>query len=188
MVWPIVLTLLSIPFLGQKISLKSMAALGFSFIGVILISSQGGIDGFRNTNFPGVGLALLSSVMWSLYWILNVKDTRDETVKLFTCFFAGFVYLFFAVLLFSDFRFPAGISLGAAVYTGFFEVGITYILWLKAMKKSSNNAKLSNLVYLGPFISLFFIHLFLKEAIFITTFIGLAFIVGGILFQQVKKA
>ena len=188
MVWPIVLTLLSIPFLKQKIRWFNFLALGISFIGVIFISSQGGVNGFRNTNMVGVALALLTSVLWSVYWILNVKDKRDEIVKLFTAFVFGFIFLFVAVTLFSDFNFPKGVPLYAAIYTGFFEVGITYVLWLTAMRLCNNNAKIGNLVFLAPFISLIFIHFILKETIFITTFIGLVFIVGGILLQQIKRA
>ncbi|NQU87221.1 MAG: DMT family transporter [Mariniphaga sp.] len=187
MVWPIVLTLLSIPMLQQKIRWINFVALGISFIGVIFISSQGSIDGFRNINKLGVGLALFTSIMWSFYWILNVKDKRDEVVKLLTGFIFGFIFLTGTVLIFSDFNFPKGIPLVAAIYTGIFEVGITYVLWLNAMKLSSNNAKIGNLVFIAPFISLIFIHLFLKETIFITTFIGLVFIVGGILLQQIIK-
>jgi drug/metabolite transporter (DMT)-like permease len=186
MVWPIVLTLLSIPMLKQKIHWISFVALGISFIGVILISSQGSFEGFRNTNKTGVLLALLTSVMWSLYWILNVKDKRDEVVKLFTGFVFGFLFLTIAMFFFSNFNFPKGIPMVAAIYTGIFEAGITYVFWINAMKLSDNNAKIGNLVFLAPFISLIFIRLILKETIFITTFIGLVFIVGGIFIQQIK--
>src|SRR5690606_2010321 len=87
MVWPIVLALLSVPFLGQKIGKWSIAGLFISFIGVGFISSQGGWSGFQTTNFTGVFLALGTSVLWSAYWILSVRDKRDETVKLFLNFF-----------------------------------------------------------------------------------------------------
>ncbi|HKI90513.1 MAG TPA: DMT family transporter [Draconibacterium sp.] len=63
MVWPIVLALLSVPFLNQKIGWISIVALFISFTGVIFISSQGGIDGFKNVNVSGVLLALASSVL-----------------------------------------------------------------------------------------------------------------------------
>ena len=186
MVWPIVLTLLSIPMLKQKIHWIHFVALGISFTGVIFISSQGSINGFRNTNLEGIAFALLTSVIWPLYWILNVKDKRDEIIKLFSGFIFGFIFLAIAVFLFSDFHLPDGLSLYAAIYTGIFEAGVTYILWMYAMKLSKNNAKIGNLVYVAPFISLIFIRLILKETIFITTFIGLLFIVGGILIQQIK--
>jgi len=187
MVWPIVLALLSVPLLGQKIGLKSIAGLVISFVGVVIISSQGDMTNFRNTNFTGVLLALGSSVIWSLYWILNVRNKRNEIVKLFLNFFFGLIFLSLCMFLFSDFKVEAGISLYAAIYVGIFEAGIVYIFWLKAMQLSTNNAKIGNLVFLTPFISLVFIRFILKETLFITTFIGLIFIVAGIFVQQFDK-
>jgi drug/metabolite transporter (DMT)-like permease len=187
MVWPIVLALLSVPFLGQKIGKWSIAGLFVSFVGVVFISSQGGWNGFQNTSFTGVLLALSSSVLWSVYWILSVRDKRDETVKLFLNFFFGLIFLAVAMHFFSDFNVKLGPGLLAAVYVGVFEVGITYVLWLKAMQLSTNNAKIGNLVFLAPFVSLIFIHFILKETIYITTFIGLIFIVSGIFTQRLDR-
>jgi drug/metabolite transporter (DMT)-like permease len=67
-------------------------------------------------------------------------------------------------------------------------MGITFILWLMALKLSSTTAKVSNLIYLSPFISLILIHFFVGEVILISTVIGLAFIVGGIVLQQYIKS
>lgn len=187
MIWPITLALLSVPFLNQKISWISMAALFVSFIGVFFISSQGGLDGFKNTNGLGVFLALISSVLWSLYWIFNVRDKRDQIVKLFLNFLFGFLFLVPVVYFFSDFKIQFGVSFYAIIYVGIFEVGITYILWLKAMSLTTSNAKIGNIVFFTPFLSLVFIHFLLKETIYITTFIGLAFIVAGVLVQQLDR-
>ncbi len=187
MTWAILLAILSVPLLGHKIGWLSFAALFVSFIGVIFISSQGSISGFENTNWVGVVLALTSSVIWALYWIFHVRDQRDQIVKLFQNFFFGTIYLAVAVSLFSTFKFQTGTSFYSVIYIGFFEAGITYILWLKAMELSTNNAKIGNLVFVAPFISLIFIHFILKETIYITTFIGLIFIVAGIFLQQLDK-
>ena len=187
MVWPIVLALLSVPFLGQKIGKWSIAGLFVSFIGVVFISSQGGWSGFQNTSINGVLLALSSSVLWSVYWILNVRDKRNEIVKLFLNFFFGLIFLAIAMYFFSDFNVNPGPGLLPAVYVGIFEVGITYVLWMKAMQLSTNNAKIGNLVFLTPFVSLIFIHFILKETIYITTFIGLVFIVTGIFTQRLDR-
>lgn len=187
MIWPITLALLSVPFLGQKISWVSLTALFVSFVGVFFISSQGGISGFAKTNALGVFLAVGSSVLWSLYWIFNVRDKRDQIVKLFLNFLFGFLFLVPVVYFFSDFKIHLGPSFYAIVYVGLFEVGITYILWLKAMELTTSNAKIGNLVFFAPFLSLVFIHFMLKESIYITTFIGLVFIVAGVLLQQLDK-
>uniref|UniRef100_UPI0032167F36 DMT family transporter n=1 Tax=uncultured Draconibacterium sp. TaxID=1573823 RepID=UPI0032167F36 len=187
MIWPITLALLSVPLLGQKIGWISFVALLISFTGVIFISSQGGFGGFQNTNILGVILAVGSSVLWSLYWIFNVRDRRDPVVKLFLNFAVGMVYLVPVVALFSSFRVSWGSGFAAVVYSGIFEVGITYVLWLKAMNLTLSNAKIGNLVFFAPFLSLVFIHLILKETIYVTTFIGLIFIVSGVLFQQLDR-
>jgi drug/metabolite transporter (DMT)-like permease len=187
MVWPIVLTLLSVPLLGQKIGRWSIAGLFISFAGVIFISSQGGISGFQNTSFTGVLLALGSSVFWSLYWILNVRDNRDGVLKLFLNFVFGLLYLVVVMYFFSEFRIRPGTGLYSAIYVGIFEVGITYVFWMKAMQLSPNNARIGNLVFLTPFLSLIFIHFILREKLFATTFIGLAFIIAGIFVQQLDR-
>ena len=187
MVWPITLALLSVPLLGQKIGWISFAALTISFVGIVFISSQGGMEGFANTSWLGVILAVGSSIIWALYWIYNVRDSRDQLVKLFTNFLFGFFYLLITVFCFSDFKISLGTGFYAIIYVGIFETGITYILWIKAMELSRNNAKIGNLVFLAPFVSLIFIHLILKETIYITTFIGLAFIIAGILVQQLDR-
>lgn len=187
MIWPVTLALLSVPLLKQKISWLNFAALLVSFSGVIIIASQGGTGGFKNTNPLGLALAVGSSVLWSMYWILNVLDRRDEVVKLFLNFAFGLIFLAPVVYFFSDFEIHPGTSLWAVIYVGIFEVGITYVFWMKAMNLSTNNAKIGNLVFFAPFLSLVFIHFILKETIFITTFIGLIFIVGGVLLQQIGK-
>ena len=184
MIWPIILTLLSALFLNQKFSWVSLVALLISFAGVLIISSQGRNDGFRDTNPLGVLLALGSSVIWSFYWIFNVRDNRDEVVKLFLNFTIGALYLLPVVFIFSSFQIKPGIGLAAVIHTGIFEVAITYILWLKAMNLTTSNAKIGNIVFFTPFLSLVFIHFVLNENIFITTFIGLIFIILGVLVQQ----
>lgn len=184
MIWPLTLALLSVPLLGQKIGLKHFLAMGVSFAGIVVLSSQGGLSGFRQTNLFGVFLATGSSILWALYWILNVKDHRSVAVKLFMSFIFGFVYLLIYVAIFSDFSFPVGNSLWAAIYIGLFEAGITYLLWMKAMQMSHNNARTGSLTFLSPFISLIFISIILEEKIYITTPLGLILIITGIIWQR----
>lgn len=186
MVWPITLALLSAPLLNQKITVRNIVAIFISFAGVIFISSQGSFSGMASTNPTGVILAVGSSLIWALFWILSVMDKREELFKLFWNFAFGLFYLITAALIFTDFRFPLVKGIPAALYIGLFELGITYILWMKAMQLSENNAKTGNLIFLSPFLSLVFIHFILGETIYYTTFIGLALIISGIWYQQKK--
>ena len=186
MIWPVTLALLSAPLLKQKITIRNIVAILISFIGVIFISSQGSVSGLKNTNLAGATLAVGSSVIWALFWVLSVMDKRNEIIKLFWNFAFGVLYLLIVAFLFTDFNLPGPKGIPAAIYIGLFELGITYILWMKAMQLSENNAKTGNLIFLAPFLSLVFIYFILGETIFFTTFIGLAFIISGIWVQQKK--
>ncbi len=185
MVWPIVLVFLSGTFLGQKIGLRSYVALFISFAGVMFISSQGDFLGFGNSNTLGLILAVGSSLIWSFFFIFNIRDKRDVELKLLLNFFFATLFIVGLNLVTGNFKIPELKGLLAAVYIGFFEMGFTFLFWLKALKYSKSSDLISNMVYLAPFLSLIFIHYILGESIFATTFIGLILIVAGILYQKI---
>ena len=189
MIWPIILVFLSVPILGQKIGRKSFIALFISFAGVYIISSQGKPFTAGHSNLTGVFLATGSSVFWAFYFILNVRDKRDESVKLLLNFLFGSVYLVAAMIITGKWQVEIGFKGAAAsVYIGIFEMGITFLFWLKALKLASTTDKVSNLVYIAPFLSLVFVHFFLHEPVYYTTPAGLLLIISGILIQNRKSA
>ena len=182
--WPIMLVLLSIPLLKQKITLKSIVAVFISFGGVFVISTQGKIFDFRFSSPAGVGLALGSTVIWALFWIYNLRDKRDETAKLFLSFGFGMVFVFVWLLVFGDLKAPGLKGVVGGVYVGLFEMGITFLVWLKALRVSRTTAHVANLIYLTPFFSLVVIYFAVGEEILISTVVGLVLIVGGIILQK----
>ena len=182
--WAIQIVLLSIPLLKQRVSFKSVLAIIISYIGILIISTQGDILALRVTNLYGVLLALGSAVIWALFWIYNIKDKRGEVVKLFLNFLFGFIFIFIAIVFSKRLIIPKIPGVTGAVYIGLFEMGITFVLWLKALKLSKTTAQVSNLIYLTPFLSLLIINITVGEKILISTIIGLILIVMGIIMQQ----
>jgi len=63
-------------------------------------------------------------------------------------------------------------------------MGMTFFFWLKALQLATTSDKVSNLVYLAPFISLIFVHFIIKEPVYYTTPAGLLFIIAGIFIQN----
>lgn len=188
MIWPIILVFLSVPILRQNIAPKSFLALFISFTGVYIISSQGKLFDLSDVNTVGILLATGSSVFWAFYFILNVRDRRDEGVKLFLNFFWGSIYLL-TVMIITGSQ-PLNITLKglvSSVYVGVFEMGITFYFWLKALKLAKTTDKVSNLVYLAPFVSLIFVYFILHEPVYLTTPAGLLLIISGILIQNRKS-
>lgn len=183
--WPIALVLLSIPFLGQKIKLISLVAICISFLGVVIISTQGQLQQFKIMNPFGVLLAVGSAFLWAVYWILNMKDKRKEIGKILLNLCFGFLYiLIYFLIVHGKISFPSKDAIAGVIYIGFFEMSITFVIWLKALQFSSDTAKVSNLIYLSPFLALFIIRYTVGEQIHITTVLGLTVIVAGIVLQQ----
>ncbi len=187
MIWPIVMVFLSVPLLKQKIEKKSFIALLISFAGVYIISSQGSPFTRSHASLPGVLLALGSSFFWAFYFILNIRDKRDEAIKLFLSFLFGSFYLIVSMIITGKWNIEPGLEGSlSAMYIGIFEMGITFIFWLKALQFATTVDKVSNLVYFGPFLSLIFVHFILHEPVYYTTPAGLLLIITGILIQSRK--
>ncbi len=185
MVWPIVLVIISIPLLRQKINWKSVAAMLLSFSGVVIISLQGGNGGKDPENRLGIFLALSTSVVWAFYFIYNAKDKRDPVIRLFLNFLFAAVYLLLGGLIRGQ-VFPASVEgWVAAIYVGVFEMGITFVLWLLAIQYATTTDRISNLVYIAPFLNLIFVYLVLDENIYLTTIYGIVLLVSGILIQNI---
>jgi len=186
-IWPVVLMLLSAPLLKQPLRLSGLVALFISFTGVIVLSSQGNIRHFRVNEPIGIALALSSSFIWSFFWIINLRDKRDDITKLFMSSLFSMVFISILAMWTGNLTNLGSKPVFAAIYIGLFEMGITFVVWLRALQLSESTGRISNLVYLTPFISLIFIHFILKERLYFTSVIGLCLIIVGILVQQIKK-
>lgn len=182
--WAIVLTILTNIFLKKKVNFFSYISLLVSFTGVLIILSKGSIVSLRPSNPYGAFLAMSSSIIWGVSWLVNIMSKLDDEVRLFLNFsfgaFFGWIYLFVN----ENVQVPNFCALLPIIYVGVFEMGITFILWNKALKMAINPAKVNNLIYLSPVISLAFIGLILKEVISFFSILGIFLIIAGILLQS----
>jgi drug/metabolite transporter (DMT)-like permease len=182
--WPVVLVLLSAPLLGQKINPKVIIALVVCLAGVLFISLQGKTDGIKIEEPLGVILAAGSSLIWAVFWLLNMRDNRKEPGKLFINFLFGFLFTLIYVCITDPPVLPSLKAILSGVYVGVFEMGLTFVLWMKALSLTDRTDRISPLVFISPFVSLLFITFILKESIHFTTVIGLVLIAGGVFMSQ----
>ncbi len=182
--WPIVLTLLSALILKQRISIRGIFAILMCFLGVVIIAVRGNFTGLKFENLWGVSFALSSSLFWAIFWIFNLKDERQPLIKLTLCFFFGTIYSAMVVGLFSKFQIAGLVALLGMVYIGLFEMGITFILWLKALSLARSSASIATFAYITPFLSLVFIRIVVGERILWSSIVGLLLIISGIIFQE----
>ena len=184
--WAIVMTFLAVPILKQKLHWYDYLAAAMCYLGVVVIATRGDLLSMDFANQIGVVLALLSTVVWATYWIFNQKDKRDPILGLCLNFIFALPMLIVLALLKGELNFidVQWKGLFAGVYVGVFEMGLAFIFWLAAMKRAENTARLANLIFVSPFLSLVFIYLILGEAILPSTVTGLVLIILGLVSQQ----
>ena len=190
--WALTLSLLSVPLLGHKLTWRDGVAGLVCYFGVVVISTGGDLKGLHVVSPLGVTLALGSTIIWALYWLGNTRFSQDENrvdpvVGLFLGFAFALPLVAVVVAIWSDFHF-ADRGIWAGAYVGAIEMGFTFVLWLTAMRLTSATARIANLIFLSPFLSLVFIHFVLGEHIVPGTLVGLVFIVAGLAFQTAGKA
>lgn len=182
--WPIVLLILISVITHRPIPKAKYAGMFMSLAGVTVISlSSGQISG---SSFPLTGLLLgfFSAFLWAGFWLVNnMNKDKDFVLSLFMIFLFGSLYLVIgSAFMDVDLRSLPGLLSG--VYIGAFEMGIPFVFFGLALRKSTNPALVNQLCYLSPFISLFIISIVLGEKILPTTFAGLFLIVFGIIFNE----
>jgi drug/metabolite transporter (DMT)-like permease len=186
--WVVTLSILAVPLLKQRLSLREVAAILISYSGVLVVSTRGDLFALHFSDPLGVVLALGGTIVWALYWIYNARDERPPLAGLFLNFLCALPMTFGYCLVFTELQIPDPTGLLGAAYIGCFEMGISFFLWLQALKYSASAARISSLIFISPFLSLGLIHFVVGEEILPSTFYGLILIVAGLILQQLAKS
>ena len=182
--WGITLALLAAPLLRQRLSLGALLAACISYSGIVVIATRGAPLSLDFAQPLGVGLALLSTLLWSLYWVINTRLSLDPEVTLFLNF-SGALPLLLALLWLSDTPFPTvWQGWAGGLYVGLFEMGIAFVLWMGAMKATTSTLRISSLIFLSPPLSLVLIWMIAGEPVQAYTLVGLILILFGLWLQR----
>lgn len=182
--WALVLAYLSVPFLGHSLRLTDILAGLVCYGGVVVIATRGNLADLTFSDPVGVALAIGTTLVWASYWILATRDRREPVTGLLLNFLFGLPFIL-AVTWWQDGLPPLNSGgFAGSLYVGIFEMGLAFVLWSRAMKLATNTARVSNLIFISPFLSLVFIYLILGEVILASTWIGLVLIVAGLWLQQ----
>ena len=159
-----------------------------SYLGILIIVTDGDLSAFEFTAPLGVLLALLSTVIWGLSWVLNSRfvDTHqlNPEVTLFLNFTAATPILWLLTTLSDGVIALSSASILSGLYVGLLEMGIAFVLWMNALRLTNNPIRVSSLIFLAPPLSLVFITTVLGEPISQSTLLGLLVILLGLAGQQ----
>jgi drug/metabolite transporter (DMT)-like permease len=182
--WALTLSLLAVPLLKQKLQRLDLLAMTLGYFGALVIATRGQLLALQFDSTLGVALALGSTLVWALYWILNARAESSPAVSLLLCFLCGTPLVWGLMLWQGEVQWPGTQGILGALWVGVFEMGLTFMLWLGALRAATHVSRVSNLIFLSPFLSLVFIYLLLHEPIAPATFIGLGLIVTAVVVQQ----
>ena len=159
-----------------------------SYLGILVIATNGNLGRLELDQPAGVALALFSTVIWGLSWVVNSRlvdaNNIDPELALFLNFSAALPVLWIITGLTGQWPSVSMGSLLGGLYVGCFEMGIAFVLWMNAMRLTDNPLRISSLIFLAPPLSLLLIGTVLNETIAVSTLIGLVIILVGLAGQQ----
>ncbi len=182
--WPAMIILFSAPILKEKITVRKVAAIILSFLGIVVIVTRLNFKSLEIASVSGVIACLLAAVAYGIFSNLNKKYQYDQTLAMMVYYGETTVV---AAVLFALSKervaISGSINLFCILWIGIGGYALGYLLWNVALT-SGNTAKVANTAYLCPFINIVTARVVLKEPLSIYSFIGLGMIILGIVIQN----
>jgi drug/metabolite transporter (DMT)-like permease len=182
--WAITLAVLAVPVLKQRLTGRTLAGILVSYLGVLVLLSQGRLDRLPAVDWTGVALALGSTLLWAGYWLMNARSRTDPVSLMALSFLIATPLVAVACALGPGLPRLGWNVVWFGAWVGLVEMGVTFLLWQRAMRLTSHAARIGQLIFLSPFISLLLISTVLGETIHWTSVLGLGVIVGGVLLTR----
>ena len=187
--WGLTLPFIAACFSRVLPSIREASLALLSYVGILIIVTDGNLTSFEFDNVTGVALAVGSTVLWGLSWVLNKliveRANVDAELALLLNFTTAVPILWVTLSITGSLpSLNSGTVLGG-IYIGLFEMGAAFVLWMKAMQLTDTPIRVSSLIFLAPPLSLVFIATVLGESVATSTLVGLVFILVGLAGQQV---
>jgi len=182
--WAIMLAILAVPILGQPLTRRTLLGIVVSYAGVVVLLAQGRFDGLARVDALGVVLALASTLVWALYWLANVRLKVDALALMTGSFAVGVPAVGLACAVIEGLPRLDAQALGYGAWVGLIEMGVTFVLWQTAMRRTAHAGRIAQLIFLSPFLSLLLIDRVLGEAVSPSSVAGLGLIVAGLLIAR----
>lgn len=181
--WPALIIIFSCWILGEKMNPGKAAAVIFSFLGILVVTTDGKLTDFSFGSPKGILFALLAAICYGLYCTLNKRETYDKNLSVMISYGAGTILAFVLIIIQGKLSLPTGGQTAGMLWNGIICNALPYLTWALALD-IGNTAVIANLAYLTPFVSLLCTHFVLGEKVTIFSVLGLVLIVLGIVIQM----
>ena len=183
--WPMMIVLFACLLLRETLTVKKAIAMVMSFAGIVVLTlgSGGGSSGNR---LFGIIACVAAAVCYGLFSVLNKKHSLNQSVTMMWIWLTVAVCSAVSGLIIEAWQPITGWQWAGVAWLGIVVNAVAYLLWALALKGARDSAKIANLAYLVPFLSIVLSALILKEQIACTAAIALVLIIGGILLQSIQ--
>ena len=184
--WPVMLVLFSCLILKEPFTTRKVLAMVASFLGVVVLSA-GGNDQYGAHPVLGIVGCIVAAVSYGLFSVLNKREDLDQDlcmpiywgVTMVSGLIAGFVE--------GGWTMPDLKTWLILAWLGVMANAVGYLIWAIALNDSKNSARIANVAFLVPVLSMLLSALILREQIHWNGIVALALILGGILYQSYEK-
>ena len=185
--WPAMIVLFACLILKEPLTARKLIAIGLSFLGVIVVTAGGDLLHVSPRTLVGALFCVGAAVSYGLYSVLNKRQHMDELLAM-TLFYGASSVVSLGYLAVSGAWFTPDLpQLAGLAWTGLGTYAIPYIAWAIALDRG-DTAKIANLAYLTPFLSLVWTSLLLREPLSLFSVLGLLLILAGVFVQLRGKA
>lgn len=183
--WPIMSVLFACIILREKLTVRKLTAIIISFIGVMIVAGNAVIK-LDKTAMLGSLFCVLGAISYGVFTALNKKYEYDKSISMMLGYFLSFVLTLFINIADGSTITLTFAQIPLVIWNGVFTIAIANFSWVLALR-NGNTARISNLAYITPFLSLVWTSVFLKEQLALNSIIGFAVIIAGILIQLKKS-
>ena len=181
--WPMMLVLFSIIILKEKLTFMKAMAMCCSFVGIVILSMGNGSN-MTPQAIIGMVSCIVAAASYGLFSVLNKKVDYDQNIAMMVMWLVTAVSAGALGIFVEEWVPIVGAQWIGMIWLGVVVDAVAYLLWALALQGVENTAKIANLAYMTPFMSLILSAIVLKETIQFRAVVALVFIVGGILLQS----
>ena len=181
--WPMMIVLFSCLILKERVTVLKCVAMVCSFLGIVILS-LGKSETTGGNNTAGMVACIVAAACYGLFSVLNKKKDYDQNITMMVIWLTVAVCSFAVGPFLEDWVAIRGMQWIGIIWLGVMTDAVAYLLWALALKGAEDTAKIANLAYLTPFLSVLISAVVLKEKIKLQALVALVLIIGGILLQS----
>ena len=176
--------LFSCLILKERMTVLKAVAMLCSFLGIVILT-MGKTEVTTGDTTLGMVACVLAAACYGLFSVLNKKADLDQNITMMIIWLTVAVCSFAVGPFLEDWVPVRGMQWIGIIWLGVVTDAVAYLLWALALKGAEDTAKIANLAYLTPLLSVVCSALVLKEKIKLQALVALVLIVGGILLQSI---